>query len=159
MLEPKQKIQALIDSFSDEESEIVLANLEALSESSMVVRSPFTSVLGIKVTERGEGTAVAEVKIRPHLMNIVGITHGAVSYGLADVGTGAAASAVLDLETELCVTQDLHYRYVGAIKGDKLIARCSVVKKGRQTIVVEAKVYDKDRLVGIADGTYVILKK
>ncbi len=154
------KLHKLIDAFSDQEAEIAFQAVNSLANSSMTVRSPFTSLLGIKVTERGEGTSVAKITLSAHHFNIVGIPHGAVTYALADVGTGAAASSVLDLDVgEYCVTQDLHYRYLSLAQEETIVAHSSVVKKGRQTIVVESKVYSGDRLIGIADGTYVILKR
>ncbi len=57
-----------------------------------------------------------------------------------------------DHTTTALVTADLHVRYLGAARGDRVRVEAKVVKAGRQLVVVQGEVIDgEERVVAVCD--------
>ena len=83
--------------------------------------------------------------------NPYGIAHGGFIFGLADTAAGIAA--MTDERTAVTVNSNIDYLKPG--KGDKLIAKASVVKPGKSIAVVDVLIYDSSLdLVSKASVTY-----
>ena len=73
---------------------------------------------------------------------------------MCDVTCAAAASSAstYDHAKVALVTADLHVRYLGPARGDRVRAEAHVVKAGRTLIVVQGEVTDGEgRPVAVAD--------
>ncbi|MEM8860423.1 MAG: hotdog fold thioesterase [Chloroflexota bacterium] len=154
-----QQIDETLQSLSDSQKEVALSALKAIQNAKKAYKHPFNSLCNIKRKVAEKGKATATLQVAPHLNNSINILHGGAAFTLADAATGMAAFSVLDHASgEDCVTQDLHYRFLRPVVDGTVIAEGTVVRKGRNTIVVEAKMYVEDKLIGIADGTYFIIR-
>ena len=116
---------------------------------------PLHGLLGLEVIDVGRpGVASMAIPLTQPALGATGQLHGGVIAVLCDLVCAAAAttSTSYDHTTTALVTADLHVRYLGAARGEKVRAEAEVVKAGRTLIVVEAQVLDSDdRLVAKAD--------
>ncbi|MFK7804667.1 MAG: PaaI family thioesterase [Anaerolineae bacterium] len=152
------QMHTLIDSLTYEEGLVALSALKTMQDFGRMAKYPFNSVCGVKVEKAADGESFSSMIVAPHHLNVHGILHGGAAYTLADVATGSAAFSSLD-EGQNCVTQDLHYRYLSSVKTGKVTAVSKVLRRGRRSVVVEAKIYSGDKLIGTADGTYAVIGK
>lgn len=124
---------------------------------------PFTDMLGIEVTDVGDGHAEGRLEMRPELSwnedQIV--AHGGVTFTLADTVGGAALVSLVDQPVP---TVDMRIDYLEAGTGD-LYAEADVVRQGGDVGVVDVEVYaadateaadaaENDTLVADARGVY-----
>jgi uncharacterized protein (TIGR00369 family) len=116
---------------------------------------PLHRHLGLEVVEVGEpGTASMAIPLAAGALGRTGQLHGGAVAILCDLVCAAAAStaSTYDPTTTALVTADLHVRYLGAARGERVLAVARVVKAGRTLVVVQAEVKDsEDRLVAVAD--------
>ena len=116
---------------------------------------PLHQLLDLEVIDVGRpGVASMAIPLKQPALGATGQLHGGVIAVLCDLACAAAAttSTTYDHTTTALVTADLHVRYLGAAKGEKVRAEAQVVKAGRTLVVVEADVLDsEDRLVAKAD--------
>jgi len=56
-------------------------------------QEPYAQFLGIKLLELREGTAMAELEIKDHMLNTHGTVHGAIIFALADYVFAAACNS------------------------------------------------------------------
>jgi len=91
-----------------------------------------------------EGACVARMPVRPEAFGAAGNLHGGALATLIDVAaaTVAARNSSFVPGQNTLVTADLHVRYLGRPKGDWVDAVATVVRAGRQLIVVECRVVD-----------------
>ena len=115
-------------------------------------RMPFTDLLGIEVTEVGDGHAEGRVEMREGLAwDAEGTTaHGGVTFTLADTVGGAA---LLSQVEQPVPTIDMRIDYLEAGTGD-LSAAAEVVRLGDDIAVVEVTVCSEGTHVADARGVY-----
>ncbi|MBU8906172.1 PaaI family thioesterase [Desertibacillus haloalkaliphilus] len=115
----------------------------------------FNEYLGIKVDHLDNSGCTAFLEVKEDLYNsLEGVLHGGVTFTLADVAMGHAASPP-ENGIQQCVTSELKINYLSPAKGRKLIAESNVIKRGRKLITMEAKIKDEDgKIVAVALGTY-----
>jgi uncharacterized protein (TIGR00369 family) len=134
---------------SDPDPDLLAAIKEAFEE------VPIHKFVGLQVVQPGfDGPAVMEIPLGPNALGRTGQLHGAVIALMCDVTCAAAASTAgtYDHETVALVTADLHVRYLGPARGDRVRAEARVVKAGRTLIVVAGEVTDGEgRQVAVAD--------
>jgi acyl-CoA thioesterase len=116
---------------------------------------PLHGLLGLEVIDVGRpGVAAMAIPLRQPALGATGQLHGGVVAVLCDLVCAAAATTATtyDHTTTALVTADLHVRYLGAARGDRVRAEAKLVKAGRSLVVVEADVIDsEDRVVARAD--------
>ncbi|MCB1002933.1 MAG: PaaI family thioesterase [Acidimicrobiales bacterium] len=131
--------------FSDEE----VAALEARFSS-----TPLHHLLGLEFEAREEERVVVAMPVREEAFGSTGNLHGGAIATLCDVASAsvaARASSFVPGQNTL-VTADLHVRYLGRPKGDVVRAEAQLVRAGRQLVVVECRVLDReDRVIAVAD--------
>ena len=94
---------------------------------------------------------------RPFLYNPGKIAHGGVVFTLADSAMGAAVFMMLQ-PGQRSVTAELKLNYLAPVAGGTVTATANVVKRGNRLAVVTAEVRDdRDRLIGLAQGTFAIV--
>jgi uncharacterized protein (TIGR00369 family) len=115
-------------------------------------RMPFTDLLGIEVTELGDGYAEGRVEMREELAwDAEGTTaHGGVTFTLADTVGGAA---LLSQVEQPVPTVDMRIDYLEAGTGD-LSAEAEVVRLGDDIAVVDVSVFSEGTRVADARGVY-----
>jgi uncharacterized protein (TIGR00369 family) len=121
----------------------------------------FWQYLGIEVESAGEGWVRLRVPIRDELRNAAGApVHGGVLATLVDaaiggaLGTyGSAAAGGVDQ-----ATLDLNVSFVGAARGDALLADGRIIRRGRTIAFGETRVTDPaGNLVALGRATYMIV--
>ena len=121
----------------------------------------FWQYLGIEVEAAAEGWVRLRVPMRNELRNAAGApVHGGVLATLIDaaiggaLGTyGAASSGGVDQ-----ATLDLNVSFVGAARGDAIIAEGKILRRGRAIAFGETRVTDgAGNLVAIGRATYMII--
>jgi uncharacterized protein (TIGR00369 family) len=121
----------------------------------------FWQYLGIEVESAGEGWVRLRVPIRDELRNAAGApVHGGVLATLVDaaiggaLGTyGAAAAGGTDQ-----ATLDLNVSFVGAARGEAIVAEGKILRRGRTIAFGETRVTDgTGSLVAIGRATYMLL--
>jgi uncharacterized protein (TIGR00369 family) len=109
-----------------------------------VERSEFHSrFFGMTLEHVEEGAVDVTLEIRPEHLNLLGIVHGGVIATLADTATGLAYRTVLEPGTQHVTTQ-LNVTYLAPARPGIVVARGSVVKRGRRTGYAEADVVDEE---------------
>ncbi|SDM69899.1 acyl-CoA thioesterase [Fictibacillus solisalsi] len=86
---------------------------------------PYASFLGIRLTELGKGTAVAEIEVKDHMLNSHGTAHGAVLFALADFVFAAACNSHGKTSVGLSTTMN----YMAAGKAGSTIKATAVEEK------------------------------
>ncbi|MFU8869044.1 PaaI family thioesterase [Natronococcus sp.] len=100
---------------------------------------PFASLLGIEVTECGDGYAEGRLEMREELSwnEDELMAHGGVTFTLADTVGGAALVSLVDQPVP---TIDMRIDYLSAGTGD-LYAEADVVRCGSDVGTVDVEVY------------------
>jgi uncharacterized protein (TIGR00369 family) len=123
----------------------------------------FWRYLGIEVEAAGEGWVKLRVAMRDELRNAPGApVHGGVLATLVDaaiggaLGTyGAAAAGGTDQ-----ATLDLNVSFVGAARGEALLAEGRIIRRGRTIAFGETRVTDSaGTLVAVGRATYMIITR
>jgi acyl-CoA thioesterase len=117
---------------------------------------PFADLIGLTFDPtEAVGTSRCRVTVRPELLNPHGVVHGAIAYAMADTGVGGALYPILDAG-ESCATIEIKIVYLATAKEGKLTCDTRVIRKGSRFAVLESEVFDSERLVAKALGTYSI---
>jgi len=118
----------------------------------------FADLIGLDVTERGEGRCTSELVADERHMNPNQVVHGAVLYALADTGMGGALTTVLE-EGQLCSTIEIKINYFRPAGPGRLRCETRVINKSRRTGAMESEVFGEDgKLLARATGTFMILE-
>jgi len=118
------------------------------------IKNRFNHYLGIEVLHRDDEGCKVALTIRPDLYNsIEGVVHGGVTATLADVAMGHGAAPHVD-GVQQCVTVESKIQYLYPARGERLEAESRVLKRGKNLIIMEARVTCDGKLVACATGTY-----
>jgi len=117
---------------------------------------PLHDLLGFEFVTPEMGSTVAEVHmpVRPEAFGFTANLHGGAIATLVDMACALAAARAsgFDPATESLVTADMHVRYLGRPRADRVTARAEIVRIGSQLIVIDCKVADTDaHLIASAD--------
>jgi 1,4-dihydroxy-2-naphthoyl-CoA hydrolase len=97
-------------------------------------------LLGIRVTEVGDGFLKAELPIRRDLFAPNGFLHGGTLVALADTAAGYACLAMLPEGATSFTTLELKTNFVGTVREGTLLCEARSVHLGRTTQVWDATV-------------------
>ena len=113
-----------------------------------------------KLIEVEEGRIVAEYTVREEMTNPAGMLHGGIIALISDELIGATI-ATLDLQN-FFVSINLHTEFLyGAKKGETITASTEIIRKGKNIINSECKIYNKEgKLIAKASANnYKIVKE
>ena len=116
----------------------------------------FLDLIGLRHIEDGSG-AQNEIEIGPQHFNPYGVVHGGVIYSLADTAMGAVLAPEL-AESERTATIEIKINYLAAVREGTIRASTTVVNRGRRVAVLESDVFNGDRLVAKALGSFAIFE-
>lgn len=108
--------------------------------------------LGIRFTEVGPGSCVAELDVGEHLLNPFGAAHGAVLASLVDHVLGSAVLPIVPRGT-WPATLEFKLNYLAPTRPGVLRATATVVSMSSRTAVVSVECDNDGRPVGSALGT------
>lgn len=120
-------------------------------------RNAFRELLGVRLEERGDGTATVVIDPVPEqLLQARGIVHGGVCATLVDCAGGEALRTALE-PGEGAVTVDLNVTYLRPVAEGVLRACGRVLMRGRSVGIAVADVYDgQDRLVATGRASFAV---
>ena len=105
--------------------------------------SNFNKMLGFEVKSLWEGGALLGLIVKDHHRQLHGVVHGGVTAALADTAAAFAAYTVVPEGVELA-TIELKINYLLPIPSGKVLAEGTVLRAGRNFIVVECDVRTQD---------------
>lgn len=110
-----------------------MSDLNQFLHSSM----PLAATLGIRARDAGPEGVLLELDWAPELCTAEGILHGGVIMSLAD--TAGATCAYLALPEGAAGTSTIESKtnFLAAVRSGTVLARASILHRGRSTIVVE----------------------
>ena len=106
-------------------------------------RQGMMTTLGARLTKITPGQACVEAELTPGLSQQQGFAHGALAFAIGDSAAGYAALSLLDADSEV-VTSEMGIHYIAPGRGDRLVARGTVLKPGKRLLVVQADVLAVD---------------
>lgn len=115
--------------------------------------SAFSELVGLEPVSIGDGVAEVSLKMAEHLRNRGNVMHGGALFSLMDVTMGLACSGAHGFDRQ-SVTLECKINYIRAVaEGDvRCVAR--VLHAGRRSLVVEADIFQGDKLVAKGQGTF-----
>jgi uncharacterized protein (TIGR00369 family) len=114
---------------------------------------PFAELLGIEVTDVGDGHARGHLPVEDCLRSSADgdVVHGGATYALADTVGGAA---VISLSGDVSPTVDMRIDYLAPATSD-IHATAEVIRHGSNLSMVQVQIHDEDGTrVATAQGTY-----
>lgn len=118
---------------------------------------PLQSHLGMTIDSPSPGHGIAEVEVKPSLLNPNGVLHGAVIFTMVDTAMGAATMSLLE-EGQGCASIEIHVRFLQPVPDGHIVARVQVLRQGRRIVQLEAVVVnDRDETVATASGSFAVV--
>lgn len=114
--------------------------------------APFVRHLGMALEALAPGACTASLALRPEHLQQDGVAHAGVLTTLLDHTAGTAAATLMPPGRRL-VSLEYKVHLLRAAVGPALRCDATVLKPGRDVAVVEASVFDGDRLVTRLLGT------
>ena len=121
-----------------------------------LTQSAFSQLLGCRVQSLEDGVAHVALSLEPQLRNRAGKLHGGVLFSLVDISMGLACSSAHGFDQQ-SATIECKINYIRAVEDGEVLCTSRVIHAGRRTLVVEADVYQSERLVAKAQGTFAVL--
>jgi len=121
-----------------------------------LTQSAFSELIGCRLQRLEEGVAAVALTLEPQLRNRAGKLHGGAIFSLVDITMGLACSSVHGFDQQ-SATIECKINYIRAVSDGDVLCTSRVIHAGRRTLVVEAEVYQDERLVAKAQGTFAVL--
>lgn len=122
-------------------------------------RRGFHHEIGFRIDreQSGEGVCTVTGQVETRHLNINAVVHGGVYATALDTAMGAAVVSLLKPD-ETTATTSLYVEFLRAArKGDRLVARGEVLRRGRHLAFAEGNLFDADgRRLSQARGTWYI---
>jgi uncharacterized protein (TIGR00369 family) len=124
----------------------------------VLLRQPFSRMLGAELTALEPGKVTLELPVRYDLLQQDGFVHGGVLSYLADNALTYAGGTAMRVPV---VTSEFKINYLRPAKGERLLARAESVASGRTQCVCRCEVFvvegGKTTLCAVAQGTIAAL--
>ncbi|MCP1509980.1 acyl-CoA thioesterase [Pseudomonas marginalis] len=121
-----------------------------------LTQSAFSELIGCRLQRLEQGVAEVALSLEPQLRNRAGKLHGGVIFSLVDITMGLACSSAHGFDQQ-SATIECKINYIRAVENGEVLCTARVIHPGRRTLVVEADVYQGERLVAKAQGTFAVL--
>ena len=116
--------------------------------------TPLNRALGFQLRSLTDGRAEIAMPIQPWFFQENGIVHGGVITSLADTASVYAAGGPKGM---VGIEFKLNFLKAAAPDGAELVARASIVRKGRTIAVSEVDVFQRDDRIATGLFTFLIL--
>jgi len=108
----------------------------------IVNKSPYYKHINMELVEFTENGCVMRMNVENFHCNIYNTAHGGAVASLADSACGLALATSINSD-EFIVTQNLNINYLLPVSKGMLTARGNVIRRGRNSAVLEADIYDE----------------
>lgn len=121
---------------------------------------PFLSDLGVEFIGAGDGRAEVALDLLPRHMNSWQVTHGGIVMTLLDV-VMAVAGRSLDPNARGGVTIEMKTSFLqpAGSAGERIVARGHAYHRTKTMCFCEGEIWNRERLVAKAMGTFKFLKR
>lgn len=124
------------------------------------IETPFLKALGVEFVSMGEGQAEIALDLADMHMNSWLVTHGGVTMTLLDVVMSMAGRSLQpDAKGGVTVEMKTSFLQPAGSPGARLIARGKVFHRSTTMCFCEGELWEGDRLVAKAMGTFKYLKR
>ena len=121
---------------------------------------PVHRFLGLRMISPSSEEAVVEMDVSPDLCQETGVVHGGIVTSLADA---TAANLFQPYVPDHLVTTSIEFKmnFIRPVLADqgKLVARASVLKRGRKVSIAEVEITQSDKLVAKGLFTFLFVDK
>jgi len=117
----------------------------------MANETGFRQLIGVIVTDHGDGRARAVLDADERHLNAHGTVHGGALATLCDSAMGTAVAAA---GADGPVTVEMKVTYLRPAEPGEVVADAEVRKRGKRIIVVEAEVTQENETVALASATF-----
>ena len=121
-----------------------------------LTQSAFSELIGCRLQRLEQGVAEVALSLEPQLRNRAGKLHGGAIFSLVDITMGLACASAHGFDQQ-SATIECKINYIRAVENGEVLCTARVIHPGRRTLVVEADVYQGERLVAKAQGTFAVL--
>ncbi|CDF86854.1 putative transcriptional accessory protein [Pseudomonas knackmussii B13] len=118
-----------------------------------IMISAFSENIGLEPVRIGDGEAEVSLRMAEHLRNRGNVMHGGAIFSLMDVTMGLACSSAHGFDRQ-SVTLECKINYIRAVAEGEVRCVAKVLHAGRRSLVVEAEVFQGDKLVAKGQGTF-----
>jgi len=123
-------------------------------------RNTLAAHLGIRVTEIGPDYLRATMPVNPHTHQPTGILHGGASVALAETVGSLAANLCVDMQTSVCVGQEINANHVRSVASGLVTATARPYHIGGRSQVWGIEIRDEnDKLVCVSRLTMAVLER
>ena len=119
--------------------------------------APFIRLLGLRLTDAGDGWVETTLELRPEHLQQHGYVHAGVVTTMADHTAGGAASTVIPVGHSI-LTAQVSVSYLRPARGAELRCRAEVIKPGRTLVVTQADVQCDGSHVARLQGTMAVVE-
>jgi len=121
-----------------------------------LTQSAFSELIGCRLHSLETGVAQVALVLEPQLRNRGGKLPGGALFRRVDIAMGLACSSTHGFDQQ-SATIECKINYIRAVEDGDVLCTGRVIHAGRRTLVVEADVYQGERLVAKAQGTFAVL--
>ena len=121
--------------------------------------TPFSKLLGIRITEASADRVLAEMPVRADMCTVPGVAHGGALMAFAD--TLGAVGTVLNLPQGAGTTtlESKTNFFAPGPEGSTLVGECTPLHRGRRTMVWQTRITAPEgRLVALITQTQMVLE-
>ena len=106
-------------------------------------RGPAAGLLGHRLAaiDAQRGTVEVAFQAAPHLFNPMGVMQGGFTMAMLEQALADAATVQTDMQVHV-TTLEMHCNFLAAIGPGTLRCQAGVVRQGRSTIFLEARLFD-----------------
>ena len=116
----------------------------------------FGELIGLEFTTIENGVSHCQLVVAESHLNPHRVVHGGVLYSMVDTGMGGALFSSLD-PGQRCATLEIKISYLHFVTAGTLSCNSTVIQKSRRFGFLQSDVFNDDRLVASATGTFTIL--
>ncbi|MFL9925986.1 PaaI family thioesterase [Herbaspirillum lusitanum] len=122
--------------------------------------NPYLHELGVDVVSYGDSQAVMSLLLKPEFMNSWQVAQGGISMTLLDVAMGLSARAgVPDAKSSATVDMSTSFLQPAGKAGETIVAKGRTYHRSTTLCFCEAELWNKDKLVAKATGTFKLIKR
>jgi acyl-CoA thioesterase len=121
---------------------------------------PFLQDLGVEFVEMADGQAQVALTLAPRHLNSWHVAHGGVIMTMLDtVMSMAGRSLDSNIRSGVTIEMKTSFMEPGGIEGGRMIAKGRVLKSSASLCFAEAEVWNGDKLVAKASGTFKFIRR
>lgn len=123
-------------------------------------KNTLIDALGMEFIEIGQGKVVATMPVNERTRQPFGYLHGGASVALAETVASVGATAMIDLEKEICFGLEINANHIRSKKDGIVTAVAEVLHRGKSTMVWDIKINDEEeQLICVSRCTMAIVPK